>query len=82
MSEMRVIFELCREFGVKSLSADERNAHVQHVEFFEKKSDTPLDPVSLAKALTDSMPPDSAMLFAATEDPNPTPQLPGNPDMS
>jgi hypothetical protein len=39
------------------------------VEFFEPRSEPmPLDPKALANILTESMPPDSAMLFASTED--------------
>lgn len=42
------------------------------VEFFEPKSPDiqpmALDPVSLSKVFSDQMPPDSAMMFASTED--------------
>jgi hypothetical protein len=39
------------------------------VEFFDQQpAPMSLDPKDLAKTLTDSMPPDSAMLFASSED--------------
>jgi hypothetical protein len=56
---------LLKKFGVKKY-----NGYQNEVEFFEPKpesSSMALDPVSLAKALQESMPPDEAMLFAATE---------------
>lgn len=53
-----------REIGVKSFECDGVK-----VEFFEPKPEPmKLDPVTLSKTLTDTMPPDSAMLFASTED--------------
>lgn len=40
------------------------------IEFFPRASEPmALDPVALSKILTDSMPPDSVMMFAANEDP-------------
>lgn len=55
---------------IKGLGVKKYKAGDQEIEFF--KQDAPsspmaLDPVSLAKTFEDQMPPDSAMLFAATE---------------
>ena len=70
--------ELLRKHNVKSYKADMSS---WAVEFFAPTPE-PMDLSikNLAKTLTDSMPPDSAMLFAATENPTPTP--PGNPEMA
>ncbi len=58
-----------RSMGVKSYS---KTAKGIDVEFFEPAKPTPvtmpLDPVSLAKTFSDPMPPDSAMLFASSDD--------------
>lgn len=55
---------LFRKYGVKRY-----NSETGEVEFFEPKPEAPaLNPKELAEALADSMPPDSAMLFASAED--------------
>lgn len=67
---------VCRKYNVKSCSVDQA-CGITSFEFFPQGSaapDMPLDAKELAKVFTDSMPPDSAMLFAATEDPAPEPE--------
>lgn len=74
----RELFALCKEFGVKSIKeyGIEAEFHV------EQKEQMSLDPKTLAKVLSDSMPPDSSMLFASTEEitdapaPGPAPTVP------
>lgn len=79
------VFKLCKEWGVKHIKTSGFE-----VEFFEptkKPEPMALDPLSLSKVLAEDMPPDSAMLFAATEDPvpesvNPISQPRETPDMT
>lgn len=81
MTDHKPLLELCKSMGVRRVRDGEFEA-----EFFPPTPEPmPLDPVSLSKTLADSMPPDSAMLFAATEDPapeNPTPKPLESPDMA
>lgn len=61
------VLTLFKKHGVKKCRYLEDD-YTLDVEFFdERKPDTDVDAIS--KVLTDSMPPDSAMLFAATEEP-------------
>lgn len=73
LNEAKALIEFCERKSIKSVKFGELEA-----EFFEKQAPS-LDPKDLAKALTESMPPDEAMLFASTEpiqDPNePKPQI-------
>lgn len=61
---LKEILELCSKHNVRKVKC----ADIE-VEFEPKAQD--LSPNVLAKTLAESMPPDSAMLFAATEDPAP-----------
>lgn len=61
---LKEILELCAQHNVKRVKC----ADIE-IEFEPKAQD--LSPTALAKTLAESMPPDSAMLFAATEDPAP-----------
>lgn len=62
------LIEFCKDKGLKKLRLGDFEA-----EFFDiKPQPMSLDPKDLAKVLTDSMPPDSAMLFASVEDPQDT----------
>lgn len=66
MIELKEALSLCTQWGVKHLKTGDFE-----VEFFEQKKEPepmPLDPVNLSKILSDSMPPDSIMQFAATEE--------------
>lgn len=76
LKEMAAFLDLCKLKGVHKAKYENLE-----IEFFEPKLETaPLDTVALAKALQDSMPPDSSMMFAATEDPAPEPELPKAPE--
>lgn len=80
LSEAKKLVEFCEGKRVKRVKSG-----TFEVEFFDQTPEPmKLDPVSLSKALTDSMPPDSAMLFASTEDmnENPTPQTRDSADMN
>lgn len=71
--EAKELVEWAKDQGIKRMVCGPLE-----VEFFGPKI-TPmsLDPKDLAKVFTDSMPPDTAMLFASTEgvpDENPTPE--------
>ena len=58
------LIEFCKDKGLKRVRLGDFEA-----EFFDTKPQPmSLDPKDLAKVLTDSMPPDSAMLFASVED--------------
>lgn len=64
LSEIKKIIDLCESKAVKRLKID-----TFEVEFFQKTPEPMnLDQVTLAKALSDTLPPDSAMLFASAED--------------
>ncbi len=76
------LIKFCEKHGVKRVKLD-----AFEVEFFPSApTSMELDPVSLSKILTNSMPPDSAMMFAATEDmpdiENPISKPLESPDMS
>lgn len=59
------VIRFCSTWNIKRFKLGEFE-----VEFYQKAAEgMALDPVSLSKTLSESMPPDSAMLFAATEDP-------------
>ncbi len=69
LSEAKKLIDYCEGKGVKRIRSG-----AFMVEFFPKAPETmSLDPVSLSKALADSMPPDSSMLFASTEEVNENP---------
>lgn len=73
----RATLEMCKEFNIKRYRS---SMNELEVEFFEPKPKTQdIDTVALTKALADPMPPDSAMMFAAVDDPAPEPQLPEVP---
>lgn len=62
------ILDVLNEKRVKTARFSEDGKLIE-VNFFEKEQQgMPLDPVSLSKALSDSMPPDSEMLFASADD--------------
>lgn len=63
-NETKALIALCENRNIKKFGV---NGEYFEVEFFPSKS-SEIDPVQIAKALTDHMPPDSQMLFAATED--------------
>ena len=76
------LIDLCKVKGIKSFRYNNLS-----FEFFPLESKAPepmaMDPLALSKILVDSMPPDSAMLYAAVDDPAPEPILnpsEGNPD--
>lgn len=64
-------FSEMRALGIKRYRCDGGGFEI---EFFEppkpEAPSMPLDPVSLAKTFADQMPPDSALLFASSEDLN------------
>lgn len=64
------LISLCKDKGIKKVVVG-ANQGIE-IEFFPPQPKQAelmaMDPVSLSKALTDSMPPDSAMLFASSED--------------
>lgn len=61
-NEAKALLEFCDRKNVKRIKFGELEA-----EFFQKQAPS-LDPKELAKAFSDNMPPDSAMLFASTEE--------------
>lgn len=66
LEDAKKLIIFCEERGIKSVAFEQFA-----VEFFPKEPEAMnLDPVALSKALTDSMPDDSAMLFASSEDMN------------
>lgn len=67
INEAKALLEFCERKNIKCVKFEGLEA-----EFF-KAEPAPLDTKELVKAMTDSMPPDSAMMFASTEgidDPN------------
>lgn len=71
-----VIEKLIDHFHAQGLSIKRISSAGVEIEFFPPLAPPmDLDPVSLSKTLAESMPPDSAMLFASTEDPAPEPTL-------
>lgn len=81
LAEAQKLIKFCEGRRIKHLSFGQFS-----VEFFPKEPEAmKLDPASLAKTLSDSMPPDSAMLFASSEDmdtENLIPQQRENNDMT
>lgn len=64
LSQAISLIELCEKKRIKRVKVNDFE-----VEFFASEPEPmAFDPVSLSKILTDSMPPDSAMMFASTED--------------
>lgn len=63
INDTKKLIKFCEKHGIKRVKLGDFEA-----EFFETKSEMKLDPLSLSKTLSDSMPPDSAMLFASSED--------------
>lgn len=58
------IIKLCKDNGIRRFRND-----CCEIEFFDSKPETmSLTPQDLSKVLTDSLPPDSTMLFASSED--------------
>ena len=64
LSEIKKMIDLCESKAVKRLKID-----TFEVEFFQKTPEPmDLNMTNLAKTLSDSLPPDSSLLFASTED--------------
>jgi hypothetical protein len=64
--KFKEFIEICKSNGIKHAKLGSFE-----VEFYPTPvAPMALDPVSLSKAFSDSMPPDTAMLFASSEDLN------------
>lgn len=66
LEQAKELITFCESKNVKMVGFG--NFHVE----FCGKAHPPIDPIQLTKALADSMPPDEKMLFASTEDPDPS----------
>ena len=63
LADAKKLIEFCQDRGIKRIRSG-----AFAVEFFPKMPEPmALDPLTLSKALTDSMPPDSAMMFASRQ---------------
>ena len=62
LAESKQLIEWAKELGLKRVRSG-----TFEVEFYPKHEPMNFDPKSLAKTLTDSIPPDSEMLFASSE---------------
>lgn len=71
LAEAKKLIEFCESKSIKRVKFG-----TFEVEFIEKQTPMALDPLSLSKALTDSMPPDSAMLLASVDEEMQTPYGP------
>lgn len=61
------LIDFCKDKRVKLINYNQSSGLI--VEFFEEKTDTTFDAKKLTESLTDSLPPDSEMLFASVPDP-------------